>query len=609
MRRWVRRSVSLAAALLLALGIFLVPTLFGKPWSIDHYFLRVLASFALEHPMLLSYARVLEPYGIDFHADELEDFSVAMELRIHEQARDALAGLRRYDPDELDDAQRLSADVLAWFLEAELQKEPFLFHGYPVAQFDGLHTLLPDFMLNIHQIRSARDARNYVARLAAFGVALDGIAERVRVRAERGIVPPRFVLAASRRQIAELAAPAADAHPLVTHLRDALAALPEAPAAEAQALVADATARLGDTIVPGYARLDATLAELETTATDDAGVWKLPDGDAYYRWALRFHTTTAISPDAVHALGLAEVSRIEAAVRETLAEAGVSVPDAASFEAGAALRALGEDARFRYPDTEEGRAEILADYRAILGDARARLPALFGRLPRADVVVERVPAFKEAGSAGAYYHPPAFDGSRPGVFYANLRAPGEVARFGMRTLTYHEAIPGHHLQIALSFENRGMPFFRRVIPFTAFVEGWALYAERLAAEQGFHPTPFDRIGQLQAELFRSVRLVVDTGIHAKRWTREEAIEWMLRHTGMGRTEVTAEIERYIVLPGQACAYKIGQLELLALRDRARSALGERFDLRAFHDHVLSNGSLPLELLRPLVERWIAEQSR
>jgi uncharacterized protein (DUF885 family) len=215
-----------------------------------------------------------------------------------------------------------------------------------------------------------------------------------------------------------------------------------------------------------------------------------------------------------------------------------------------------------------------------------------------------VPAFREKGAAGAYYWPPPFDGSKPGTFFVNLRSVADVRRFAMRTLAFHEAIPGHHLQIALSFEMQGVPFFRRVIPFTAFSEGWALYAERLAAEQGFHPTPLDHVGQLQAELFRAARLVVDTGLHAKRWTREQAIEWMARNTGLPESDVVAEVERYIVDPGQACGYKIGQLEILRLRERARGALGPAFDLREFHDVVLGGGSLPMLLLERVVEEWI-----
>jgi uncharacterized protein (DUF885 family) len=239
-----------------------------------------------------------------------------------------------------------------------------------------------------------------------------------------------------------------------------------------------------------------------------------------------------------------------------------------------------------------------------MDDAAARLPALFGRLPKAPVRVERIPIFKEQEAPGAYYMPPPLDGSKPGIFYANLRSVREIPKLGMRTLAYHEAIPGHHLQIAIAQELPDLPIFRRVVPFTAYAEGWALYAERLALEEGFHPTPYDRIGALVAELFRAVRLVVDTGLHAERWTRERAIEYMLANTGMPDTDVVAEIERYIVWPGQACAYKIGQLTILDLRERAQRELGDRFELRDFHDVVLGSGSLPLDLLERRVVEWI-----
>ncbi|MBW2316348.1 MAG: DUF885 domain-containing protein, partial [Deltaproteobacteria bacterium] len=288
-------------------------------------------------------------------------------------------------------------------------------------------------------------------------------------------------------------------------------------------------------------------------------------------------------------------------MREAFAETGLEVGDPI-----VALGALAAAERFLYGGDDAAREAILTDFRSMVEDAERRLPPLFGRLPKAPVSVERVPPFKEAGSAGAYYNPPSFDGTRPGTFYANLRDPREVQKFGMRTLTYHEAIPGHHLQIALSWEMEGQPFFRRVIPFTAFTEGWALYAERLALEEGWHPTPYDRLGALQAEMFRAVRLVVDTGLHAKRWSRDRAFNYMLRQTGQPPIEVQAEIDRYIVMPGQACAYKIGQLRILAARDRARERLGAQFDLRAFHDLVLGQGALPLAVFERVVENWAAK---
>lgn len=599
----MRRRFLVVLAGSAAAALLLVPTLWGTPWSIDHFFLRALIEAALPHPMALSYARLLEPYGLDWYSDELEDLSVAAEDRDRARARRTLETLRRYDPADLTAEQALSADVLAWYLETLEAGEPFAYHGYPVEQLDGLHVALPDFLTNFHPIASERDARNYVRRLAAFDVALGQIGERVRFREARGIVPPRFVLARSRAQIAALLSPAPPAHPLVVKLRDELAQVEGVDPLRRAALVRAAELEIERSVYPGYARLDALLAAQEPAASDDDGVWKLPNGDAYYRWALRLHTTTDRSPDEIHETGQREVARLAGEMRALLAAEGIGARNL-----GATLGRLHADPRFLYPDDDAGREAILSDYRAIVDDAEARLPALFGRLPKAPVAVERVPPFRQAGAAGAYYHPPSFDGARPGILFVNLRSVREAPKFGMRTLAYHEAVPGHHLQVALSFEMRGTPFFRRIIPFTAFSEGWALYAERLAVEQGFHPTRWDRLGALVAESFRAVRLVVDSGIHAKRWTRQQAIEYMQAATGMPETDVVAEVERYIVSPGQACAYKVGQLEILRLRERARQTLGERFDLRAFHDVVLGQGALPLGVLDEVVARWSAAQA-
>ena len=271
---------------------------------------------------------------------------------------------------------------------------------------------------------------------------------------------------------------------------------------------------------------------------------------------------------------------------------------------GETMQALNAEPRFLYPDTDDGRAQILADYQTIIDDIDGNMGEFFAKRPAAKVSVERVPEFKEETAPGAYYNPPPFDGSKPGIFYANLRSVKEIPKFGMRTLAYHEAIPGHHYQIARAQELEGVPFFRKVIPFTAYVEGWALYAEQVAAEQGFMDDPFDRLGFLTAQLFRANRLVVDTGIHHKRWTRQQAIDYMLANTGMPRTDVVAEIERYIVMPGQALAYKVGQLEILRLRDKARSELGDAFDIKAFHETLLENGALPLSLLGQVVDDYI-----
>jgi uncharacterized protein (DUF885 family) len=594
----VRRALLRVLVLVLLAGAWLgYRTIWGRPPTLDLFFTRALVRTLLESPMLLSQLRVLEPWGLHFHDDDLDDFSVAESDRRAARLRSELETLRGFvarDPD-----QRRSWDVMHWFLGTLVDGERFRFHDFPVNQLEGVQSRLPDFMLNVHQLNDLGGARRYVERLEKFGVALDQTIESLRHRAALGVLPPRFVIERVRAEIAGFVATPAERHVLVTHLDTKLAALDVTPA-QRERTVEQARRAVAEVVLPAYRRLDGALAGLLPRAGDDDGAWRLPDGEAYYAWALRLQTTTALPAGEIHRMGLAETERIQREIRAILAAEGIAADDLP-----AALAALHADPSFLYPDGDASRERILADYQAILDEISARLPEWFGRLPAAPVKVERVPPFKQAGAPGAYYVPPPLDGSKPGIFYANLRSVREIPRFGMRTLAYHEGVPGHHLQVALAFESRGLPLFRRLVPFNAFVEGWALYAERLAAEQGLHPTPYDRVGQLVAELFRAVRLVVDTGIHAKRWTREQAIAYMRRNTGMPETDVVAEVERYIVDPGQACGYKLGQLEILRLRERARAALGERFDLRAFHDVVLAGGSLPLVILEQVVDEWIA----
>ncbi|MCA9693648.1 MAG: DUF885 domain-containing protein [Myxococcales bacterium] len=597
MKRWKKVTLAALGLSLTAATTFCVPTIWGKPWVVEHFYARLFLEFALDHPMVLSSLRVLEPMGIDFHNDDLDDFSVAATRDRLAQVERALATLRRYDRDALDDP--LSYDVLEWFLADQADAARFAFHDYPVNQLAGLQSELPDFMINTHQLTDEETAADYVARVERFGVAIDQVLESVTYREQRGVAPPRFVMTRVLEETRAFVRPPTREHVLFTHFAAALAELP-VDADDRAALEDRLAAALEDVVYPAYGRLIDHYAALEPTASEDDGVWKLPDGAAYYAAMLRHHTTTELGAAEIHAIGLAEVARIQAEMKEILQAEG---RDATDF--GATMQALAGEPRFLYPDTDDGRAQILADYQAIIDEIDAGMGAVFTLRPTAGVTVERVPEFKQATAPGAYYESAPLDGSKPGVFYVNLRSVAEIPRFGMRTLAYHEAIPGHHYQITVARDLEGVPFFRRIIPFTAYIEGWALYAERVALEQGFERDPYDRLGALQAELFRAVRLVVDTGIHHARWTRAEAIEYMLANTGMPRTDVIAEIERYIVTPGQACAYKVGQLKLLELRARAQAQLGARFELAAFHALVLERGALPLTLLEREVDAWIA----
>lgn len=600
----VKKTISITLLLIVAAAAgFVVPTIWGKPWSIDHFFGRVFVRFALRHPMMLSSMRLLEPMGLTFHNDDLDDFSLAFEEKEARFVEHELATLRSYDRASLDGQTALSYDVLEWFLDDAAAGNRWRFHNYPVNQMAGLQNGLPDFMINTHHLGNEEDAEDYVTRVGQFERAFDQLLEGLVKREQMGIVPPRFVVDHVLTEMRGLIAPPAREMVLATHFAEKLGEIEGLTDVRRDELEADLAAAIESSVVPGYRKLIAFFEHQREIATTDDGVWKLPDGAELYAWTLRHHTTTDFTPEEIHRLGLGEVDRIQAEMREILAAQGYPTENLAET-----MNALNEEERFLYPDTDEGRAAILTDFQAIIDQVDAGIDPLFDVRPESGVAVERVPEFRQATAPGAYYDSPPFDGSKPGTFYVNLRDVKEIPKFGMPTLAYHEAIPGHHFQIAVAQELQGVPFFRRIIPFTAYAEGWALYAEQLAAENGFEDDPFDRLGYLTAQLFRAVRLVVDTGIHSRRWTREEAIEYMLANTGMPAGDVVSEIERYIVDPGQACAYKVGQLQILKLRARAQEALGDAFDLPGFHDVVLKNGAVPLSILERLVDEWIAEKA-
>jgi len=545
--------------------------------------------------------RIFEPLGLDFHNDDLDDYSVDGDLRAIAMAERSLETLHRYDRDTVDDP--LSYGVLEWFLADSVDGGRWAFHGYPVNQQFGFQSNLPDFMVNTHRIDDERGARNFLARLSAFDVAFDQTIASVQYREEMGVVPPRFVITHVLREMREFIALPPEEHVLYSHFEHKIAEIEELEDADRDAMLAQASRIVEHTVYPCYRRLIDHYAALAPTASTDDGVWKLPDGDAYYAYRLRSYTTTDMTAEEIHAIGVREVERIQSEMRAILAAEGLPTDNLSDT-----MEALNEDPRFLYPDTEQGRQQVLEDYEAIIDEIEHGLDALFDLRPRAGVVVERVPEFREDTAPGAYYDGPPMDGSKPGTFYVNLADVKEIPKFGMRTLAYHEAVPGHHFQIALAREMEGVPFFRRVIPFTAYLEGWALYAEQLAAENGFQDDPYDRLGYLVAQAMRAVRLVVDTGIHHQRWTREQAVDYMLANTGMPEGEVVSEVERYIVDPGQATAYMVGYLEVMRLRQEAREALGDEFDIRDFHRVVLENGALPLTLLRRQVEAWYGSDS-
>ena len=596
--RWIFRTLLL---LLVIFALLLIHTIWFRPIKPDWFYNRVFAEYGFQDPQMLSSMRML-PIWMDWYSDDLTDMSLAQEKKLQEKLRNDLATLRQYDRAGMNEADALNYDMLEYFLALQTEGEPFAHHNYPLNQLFGIQNEFPTYMATQHPVESATEAKDYVARLNKAPAMVDQVMEGLLLRERENIIPPTFVVEKVLKEMRSFVASKPTQNILYSSLVEKFdkAGDKAIAAAERKELLAETETAIRDKIYPAYGKFIAYYEQLLSKTTGNNGVWSLPNGAAFYAYSVKMHTTTNMTPEQVHTLGLSEVARIESEMDAILQGEGLTLGSV-----GARVQGISKRPDQLYPDTDAGRTQIIADFQTMIDEIDKGLTPYFSVRPKMGVKVERVPAFREATAPGAYYNGPAFDGSRPGIFYINLRNTDEVAKFGMRTLAYHETIPGHHFQIAIQQELTGVPIFRKVLPFTAYAEGWALYSERLAWEAGFQKAPLDNLGRLQAEMFRAVRLVVDTGLHDKRWTREQAIAYMLEKTGMPETDVVAEIERYLVMPGQALAYKVGMNKILELRENAKKALGSKFDLKAFHDVVLTGGSMPMALLEQRVNQWIA----
>ena len=469
---------------------------------------------------------------------------------------------------------------------------------YVVSQLTGAYSSVPQFLDTQHQVRTVADAETYLDRLAAFAEVLDVETERTRADYAKGATPPDFVLRRTGEQFAATLGIAPGQSGLTTSLarRAAEADLPGDWAARAEAIVRDA-------VYPAMQRQADVVAAALPGASSDAGCWRLPDGEAYYRYGVLSYTTTDMSGDEIHRVGQEQVAELTARADEILKAQGLT-----QGSVGERIASVGRRPDQLYPNTDAGKAQLIADLNGQMARMQQRLPEVFGRLPRASVEIRRVPVEIEAGAPGGSYQLPALDGSRPGAYYINLRDTAETPRFTLPTLTYHEASPGHHFQIAVALEAEGIPLLRKMPLFSGYTEGWALYAEQLADEMGVYADdPWGQLGYLQSFMFRAARLVTDSGLHHKRWSREQAVRYMVETLGDAETTLTTEVERYCVWPGQACSYKLGHTVWERTRDRARAALGDRFDIRGFHDTALAAGAIPLQTLESLMADWTAGQ--
>ena len=575
-----------------------------KPFLFRAYLDRVFVKLAFRNPQTLTSLGFLESLGINGHNAHLDDVHPDRADELFVLLKEFGEGLHQYDDEDLDASERLSKDI-ALYLAAMLEDaEAFRYHNYPANQMGGIQSAFPSFMDSKHRVTTPEDAEHYLSRMSELLRKHEQYLLGLKLREGLDIIPPRFVIERVLDQMRDFVATPARENILYTSFAEKLKKANEIDEAETGELLARAEASIVQDVYPAYDLLINYFSELQAKAGDDHGIWHLPNGDAAYRLALRMFTTTSYTADEIHEIGLAEVARIQAELLELLEAEGI---DASQGFTGA-MEAYSSQPEFYYEDSEEGRQQILDDYSVILDELDAGLDAAFTLRPKAGIEVVRVPEFREKTAPGAYYEQPSLDGTRPGRFYANLYDIEATPKYGMRTLAVHEGIPGHHFQIAIALELEGVPLLRRFGPFTAYVEGWALYAERVAGELGLMTSKADNIGRLSAELFRAVRLVVDTGIHHQRWTREEAIDYMLANTGMAESDVISEVERYIVMPGQATAYKVGMMKILALRQKAMDSLGDRFDIREFHEVVLKNGAVPLDILERIVDEYIASKT-
>lgn len=592
-----------AGALVLAAALA-AHTWYFKPVSLNWFYTRVFLQFALDSPELLTQLRLLEPMGIRSHNAKLGDASIAHGDEKLAKLKDDYATFKTYDASGLAGQDRLSYDIFDYFVSMQVRGEPWRYNNYPVNQLFGVQSNLPNLMTQQQQVNDAVDAENYIARLGEFPRMLNQVIDGIKLRERKGVIPPKFVVEKVLSQIQGFMAPGAGGNTLTVNLKEKLEQIPASKMDEAtkNALLARAERAVGESVFPAYKALATYFETLRPKATHNDGVWALPDGDKYYQYQIELSTTTKMTAQQLHQIGLEEVARISNEMDGILKAIGYN-----EGTVGERVRRLAKSPEQLYSDSDAGRAQILKDYQAIIDQVSAGLDPWFGIKPVSKVEVKRVPPFTEKTAPGAYYNPPPMDGSRPGVFFVNLGDVAATPKYFMHTLAYHEAVPGHHLQIAIAREVKGLPIFRSVVPFTAYVEGWGLYAEQLAWEAGYEKNPLDNIGRLQLEMFRAVRLVVDTGMHAKHWTREQAIDYMFSHTGMTEGDVVIEIERYLVMPGQALAYKVGMLKILELRERAKTALGSKFDIREFHDEVLKNGAMPLGMLEQVIDAYIARK--
>ena len=592
---------------LMLFSIYLFNLFFMKPASIDHYLGKEIIKDLTSSPEYMTYLGVFDDLDwLTGHNSKISipDYDDIAEDLSSEKRK--LNILNRYSDKALSPLQQTTKQIAIFDTENNIKElEEFSLHYYPLNQIGGAHLNAIEFLSDMHQINSYIDAKNYIQRASLFDESFEGLLTILEKQAEENIYAPDFVYVHVINQLNELMNHDLKNHPLYSQFVNKISKT-DISEENKEALTKELEEVINNHVTKGFGLLKDFMIRTQKYANTNDGVWSLPNGDEYYQLQIRSYTTTDYTANEIHEMGVNEVKRISNRMSEILKNLGY---DTNNKSVGQIMNDLNEDPKFLYADTPDRKDIVIADYTAMVKEAQEVMVNYFATMPKADVIVKAVPEYSEQTAAGGYYQSPALDGSRPGVFYANLYDIKQTPTYSMRTLAYHEATPGHHHQIAHSLENDSLTLYRRFgYRTSAFSEGWALYSEQLALEAGLASNKYDELGILQSELFRAVRLVVDTGMHHKKWSREKAMDYMKSKTGMSDTEVRVEIERYLVWPGQALSYKVGMIKMLELRDKAMNALGSKFDIKKFHSAVLDHGIPPLFIVEQKIDEMIKESS-
>lgn len=552
---------------------------------------------------IMDYPQFLTRLGRKERQGELNDISEARRLKDIEEAKNDLAELLKFDPNKLDEQTKLSFRLYKRRLEREIKYAKYDHYSYPVNQMHGIQSELPSFMLNMHQIENKEDALAYVSRLNAIKPLFDQLIENLKIRADKGIIVPKFVFGHLYNDCNNIIGDTKKVNEnlFIVDLTGKLAKT-ELTEEDKKEIITSAEKAVTESVIVAYQNLVTYLKELEQLATTDDGVWKFEDGENFYNYRLEEITTTNLTSDEIFNTGKAEVERIHNEMKAIMKQVNFegTLQDFFKF--------MKEDQQFYYADGAEGKAKMLAGYQAIVDSMEAHLDEVFYTKPKAKMEVKAVEEWREKSAGKAFYQRGTPDGTRKGTFYANLYKMADMPTYEMEALAYHEGIPGHHMQGSIAQELTDLPEFRKYSGYTSYSEGWGLYCELLPKEMGFYKDPYSDFGRLAMELWRACRLVVDAGIHQKRWTREQAIAFLMENTPNSENSCTKAIERYIVMPGQATAYKVGMLHILKMREKAKTALGDKFDIRKFHDIFLRSGGVPLEIFEEQIDEWIAKEA-